>query len=137
MNRGTAMNFLDFIPPIFFALPIFFFLAVIFYSITAKEYDLSLLPAMVTNQLRDLGDERHAEFLEEYKRRCKRIWLAYLLFGFHYAYVGKWGIQVLYWFTFGGGFIWTLIDLFRIPSIVRGYNHDVAIAVLKDLRSVE
>ena len=108
-------------------------------SIRNKDVDLSLLPAMVQNQLRELGEERHSEFLEEYERRRKRAGIAYLLslVGCHYAYVRKWGILALFWLTAGGMSLWAFIDLFRIPGIVRDCNRDVAIAVLKDLRSVE
>lgn len=50
-------------------------------------------------------------------------YLFYLfLFGTHYAYLGKWGIQFLYWFTFGGLGIWALIDLFTIPGKIERHN---------------
>jgi len=48
--------------------------------------------------------------------------LYFLLFGTHYAYLGKWGLQILYWFTLGGLGIWTLIDLFTMSEKVNRYN---------------
>ena len=48
--------------------------------------------------------------------------LAYLFWfflGVHYAYLGKWGTQLLYWFTLG---IWALIDLFTLGGKVETYN---------------
>lgn len=48
--------------------------------------------------------------------------LFFLLFGTHYAYLGKWGLQFLFWFTFGGIGIWALIDLFTMSSKVNNHN---------------
>jgi len=48
--------------------------------------------------------------------------LYFLLFGTHYAYLGKWGLQILYWITLGGLGIWALIDLFTISGKVNRYN---------------
>jgi len=48
--------------------------------------------------------------------------LFFLLFGTHYAYLGKWGWQILYWITLGGFGIWMIIDIFTIPGKVNRYN---------------
>ena len=51
--------------------------------------------------------------------------LAYLfwfLFGAHYAYLWKWGTQILFWITLGGFGVWTLIDLFTLGGKVETYN---------------
>jgi len=52
--------------------------------------------------------------------------LAYLLwffFGLHYAYLGKWGIQFLFWITVGGLGVWWFIDLFTLGGKVESYNN--------------
>lgn len=49
-------------------------------------------------------------------------YLFWFILGGQYAYLGKWGIQILYWLTLGGLGIWALIDLFTIPSKVNAYN---------------
>lgn len=49
-------------------------------------------------------------------------YLCWFFLGCHYAYLGKWGLQFLYWFTLGGLGIWILIDLFHIPTKVNKYN---------------
>ena len=77
--------------------------------------------------------------LGEYERRAKRTSDAYVLWlflGWHYAYLRKWGIQILFWVTVGGLFIWWIADLFRIPALVNDYNKDVAISVLRDMKAV-
>lgn len=52
-------------------------------------------------------------------------YIFWFFFGCHYAYLGKWGWQVLYILTFGGLGIWMIADLFRIPSMVANYNKKV------------
>ena len=49
-------------------------------------------------------------------------YLLWFFFGFHYAYLGRWGLQILYWITFGGFFIWAIIDLFTLSSRVANHN---------------
>jgi hypothetical protein len=46
----------------------------------------------------------------------------YWFFGAQYGYQGKWGTQLLYWFTLGGLGVWMLIDLFRIGGMIKRYN---------------
>ena len=38
--------------------------------------------------------------------------------------------------TLEGLFIWMIVDIFRIPGMVRGYNRDVATDVLRDLKII-
>ncbi len=57
--------------------------------------------------------------------KVKSTGTAYLLWfflGAHYAYLGKWGIQILYWITLGGLGIWALIDLFTMSGKVNRHN---------------
>lgn len=49
-------------------------------------------------------------------------YLCWFFLGCHYAYLGKWGLQILFWITFGGVGIWAFIDLFLIPSKVNSHN---------------
>ena len=51
--------------------------------------------------------------------------LYFLLFGTHYLYLGKWGLQILYWLTLGGLGIWAFIDIFTIPRKVNRYNEKI------------
>lgn len=57
--------------------------------------------------------------------KIKSVPLTYAMWfflGSHYAYLGKWGLQFLFWFTLGGVGIWALVDLFLIPGKVERYN---------------
>ena len=60
-------------------------------------------------------------------------YLLWFFFGCHYAYLGMWGIQILYWlaiivgfFTFGITWIWCILDLFLIPGKVNRHNARIA-----------
>jgi hypothetical protein len=97
------------------------------------------LPSMVRNQLAALSPGEYQAFREEYDRRIKNEGTCYLLWfclGWHYAYLGKWGLQVLFWLSGGGFLIWAVAGLFRIPQMVRDYNKEVAIGALRDLKAV-
>ena len=53
-------------------------------------------------------------------------YLCWFFIGVHYAYLGRWGLQILYWITAGGLGIWALVDLFHIPTKVTNYNLEVS-----------
>jgi TM2 domain-containing membrane protein YozV len=97
------------------------------------------LPTMVRVELTKMSPERQVLFVEEFRRKKKNTGLAYLLWfviGLHYVYLGKVGWQLFYWVTLGGLLIWMIIDLFRIPGMVRNYNKDTAMDAFRDLKMV-
>ncbi|MDK2772132.1 MAG: TM2 domain-containing protein [Flavobacterium sp.] len=97
------------------------------------------LPSMVKNELAKMSAQKQEEFIEEYKRKKKSLGFTYVLWfflGWHYAYTRKWGIQVLFWFTVGGLFVWWFIDIFRIPGMIKNYNKDVAMDVMRNLKAI-
>lgn len=91
---------------------------------------------MVYDKYETLEEDQQRAFLQEFYRKKKSIGLGYLcwfFFGLHYAYVGKWGIQLLFWLTGGGFLVWLIIDLFRIPGIVRNYNADHSSEIMRNV----
>ena len=97
------------------------------------------LPAMVRNELATLAAQRQEEFVDEYDRHSKGLAVAYLLwffFGLHYAYMRKWGVQVIFWLTLGGVGIWWIVDAFRMPGLIKDYNKDKAVEVLRNLKAI-
>jgi TM2 domain-containing membrane protein YozV len=94
---------------------------------------------LVQKALSNLSPDDRLIFGQSFQRKAKSTGVAYLLwffFGLHYAYLGQWGMQLLYWLTFGGMLFWALIDLFRIPGLVDGVNRDIAVQTLHDLKVV-
>lgn len=97
------------------------------------------LPGLVKSEVANMSPEKQGLFLEEYRRKDRSVGVAYLLWfiiGLHYIYLGRLGWQIFYWVTLGGLLIWTLIDLFRIPGMVRERNRDIAVDVLRDLKII-
>lgn len=54
------------------------------------------------------------------------IWLLFLFLGWSYGSLGKIGIQILYYLTFGGIGVWALIRLFTLQGAIRDYNKKIA-----------
>ncbi len=98
------------------------------------------LPAMVRTELAKMPEHKQAEFVEEYKRKKKSVGLAYffllICLGMPYGYLGKWGLQLVYWLTGGGFVIWMIILIFTLPSNVRDYNKDVALEAMRNLKAM-
>lgn len=98
------------------------------------------LPTMVVNELERMEPDTQAEWLEEFERRRKSLTVAYITwacFGLHYGYRGRWGMQVIFWITAGGFFLWWLADAVRLPGIIGDANRDTAIEVLRDLKAIQ
>ncbi len=96
------------------------------------------LPFAITNQLRQLPEDVQKDFLREYRKRSKDLAVAYLLqwlspFGFHYLYTNKIILFIFYTLTFMGGGIWFLIDLIRMPSMIRAVNDRIADECLREV----
>jgi hypothetical protein len=101
------------------------------------------LPSTIRSQLAGLPAGAQYEFLEEFERRSKSLGAAYFysLFYCHHAFLGRCGTTAAMWLaslaTLGmAGMIWWLIDLFRLPSLVRSYNQTLAFDILRSLRAV-
>ena len=61
-------------------------------------------------------------FLQSQIKSLGTAYLFWFILGAHYAYLGKWGLQILFWITLGGIGIWALIDLFIMSGKVNRIN---------------
>lgn len=87
------------------------------------------LPASVQNVISKMDSNSQNAFFLEYNKRKKKLLVSYVLwlvFALYYAYNKKIGLQFVFWFTLGGVWIWWIVDLFRMPSIVRDANAIIA-----------
>ena len=64
-------------------------------------------------------------YLQSQVKSTGTDYLFWFLLGAHYAYLGRWGIQILYWITLGGFLIWALIDLFTLSGKVNEFNASI------------
>lgn len=97
------------------------------------------LPATVQNDIGYLPEHLQREFKEEYEIIEKSSLPGYLFMFFlfflspHYLYMRKWFLQAAYTFSFAGLGIWWIIDLVRMPKLVKETNRDTAYKLLKKL----
>ena len=52
----------------------------------------------------------------------------------HYFYLNKPVIKIIYWLTAGGLGIWMIIDLFRIPGMVKDRNKEFIQDAIKEAK---
>lgn len=69
--------------------------------------------------------------LQQKLKTTSNAYLFWFFLGAHYAYLGQWGKQIAYWLTFGGLGIWTIIDAFRMKSLVEKYNRPILYQISK------
>ena len=81
------------------------------------------LPSMVKSEIPNLSPAKQESFVEEYNRKKKSLGWAYffllICLGMPYGYMGKWGLQVVYWLTGAGLCIWMIVLIFMLPGLIR------------------
>jgi hypothetical protein len=98
------------------------------------------LPPAVCEELAGMPKEQQSAFVKAFQNKSASLRMAYLLslFYCHYGMLGRWamtGWMCLSLFVAGTlGLIWWLIDLVRMPRMVREHNHRVATETLRNLR---
>lgn len=95
----------------------------------------SSLSRTVREQLAYLTPDQQRAFLWRYRAQAKSplVALMFLPLGWHYLYLRKRGLQVLFWLTLGGLAAWWVLDIFRVRGLVRDYNRRVANHVMRAL----
>lgn len=94
------------------------------------------LPTAVAFRFAQLPQPAQEAFASEYAKRSKSTgvaFVAWLLLGWHYLYVGKVGVQIAFWLTGGGVLGWWIVDLFRLGRIVRDANASIAHQIMGSL----
>jgi hypothetical protein len=57
-------------------------------------------------------------FLESKIKSTSIAYLFWFILGSHYAYLGKWRLQFVFWLTLGGFGIWAIIDFINMSNVV-------------------
>jgi hypothetical protein len=101
------------------------------------------LPDQVLAELARLPEAKQTEFVAAFHNQSRSLGFAYLtsLIYCHYGLLGRWAMTGFMWLslfvtsTLGPilGSIWWLIDLVRMPGMVRTHNHQVAADILRQL----
>ena len=99
------------------------------------------LAESVRAELAAMPAAKRDEFLKAYQTQSRSLLLAYLtsLIYCHYALLGRWtmsGMMFVALFVAATlGWMWWLIDLVRMPEMVRAHNHQVAADILRRLNA--
>lgn len=115
--------------------------------VTLRNHNLILnagftqcLNQRVKYELGKICPESQIKFQNLYleKKRSETLAIICVMFfpGTHYAFLGKWQMQILFWLTLGGGFVWWIIDIIRIKKLVKNANTEIQNKILLDLKSV-
>jgi hypothetical protein len=97
------------------------------------------LPETVRNELASMSEDKQEEFLRAFRHRSASLVMAYLssLIYCHYGLLGRWAMTGWMWLSLFVastlGFIWWLMDLVRLPEMVREHNHRIAADILRQL----
>ncbi len=105
---------------------------------TSEERTIKSLPPTVQRTVSQMDAMSQSAFFNEYEKKKKKVsraYLAWFFIGWHYLYLKKVGVQFALWATWfiGLGEIWRVVDLFRMPSIVRGCKEGIARDALQTL----
>lgn len=94
------------------------------------------LPPHLKADFQELESKKQGAFIYEFDRKRKSRSATFLLsiIGLHYAYLGRWGLFVVYLLTLGGVGIWWLIAIFLSVSDCRDKNRDIALEVMKSIK---
>jgi hypothetical protein len=99
------------------------------------------LPQSVCNQLATMPKREQDAFLKAFQDRSASLVMAYLtslIYG-HYLLLGRWAMSGWLWlslFTASTvGVVWWLIDLVRMPRMVREYNDRLAAEIVQNLQA--
>ena len=72
------------------------------------------------------GQPSNKHYLQSKMKSSGLAFLFWFLAGFHFAYLGKWGLQILFLLTLGGLGIWWFIELFVLSGRVNAYNASIS-----------
>lgn len=86
------------------------------------------------NYLKELPEKHKISVIQKYEKNKKQTWIAYFvwIFGLQYLYLMKPLSLFFYWITGWGFGIWALIDLIRIPGLIKEYNRKKLIKVVEE-----
>jgi len=104
----------------------------------AELNSISKLPASVGHVVAQMDTNTQAAFFHEYQKNKKSLVVAYVcwfFFSVHYFYFKKPGWNIALWASYfiALGFVWWVVDFFRMPSIRRDYNEGAARQAIQTL----
>jgi len=102
---------------------------------------IAKLPEPVKNEFIISSSSKQDLFIKLYLKESHSLWLTYLfllptLLSFHYGALKDWSKQILFWITGGGLLVWWLIDIVRLPAIIKAKNETIAYRLWDEVSSI-
>lgn len=97
------------------------------------------IPGNVKSAFSGLSKAEQKQFRKEFSKRSKGLgtaYLAWLLLGWHYLYLGRVGMQFAFWITGGFLLVGWVFDFFRLPGMIARHNEDVARQLMVDYKAI-
>lgn len=108
-------------------------------ALIIKESLKPHIPMSVQSALSKMSNDEQAIFEMEFEKKKRStiimVILAILL-PIQLLFLNKVGLWFLFAITFGGFFIWWIIEIFLTPKRTREYNGDIAAKILTNLKMV-
>jgi len=99
---------------------------------------LNELPPHIATAVKKLKKDEQQRFFYEYNQNKLKHDTGFILalFGFHYAHLGKWGLQVLFIFTclLYVGLIWWVITMINCKKEITHHNTTTAQNILNQIK---
>ena len=93
---------------------------------------------LVQQSLQNLNDIEKQTFQTEYAKQKKTKGLLIVLaifFPIQLFILGKIGLGIAFWLTFGGFFFWWFIEIFRTSKRVDEFNDNLAINIIRTIKT--
>jgi len=102
---------------------------------------IAQLPDSIKNEIIASSPSKQVLFSKLYLEESHSLLLTYLfllpvVFSFHYGALNNWTKQFLFWITGGGLLMWWLLDLVRLPAIVKEKNDMIAFHIWDEVGSI-
>jgi hypothetical protein len=81
---------------------------------------------VLTSQNEQIASMNRINLYNDQKANDTNVWIFFLFFGWSYGSLGKMGLQVAFYLTFGGLGVWTLVRLFTLSNAIKEYNRNVS-----------
>jgi len=99
------------------------------------------LPESIKNDIIASSTSKQLLFSKLYVEESHSLVLTYLfllpaVLSFHYGAMNNWSKQILFWLTGGGLLVWWIIDIIRLPAILKEKNDMIAHQIWEEVGSI-
>ena len=115
------------------------------------------VPSDIKAHYDNLSNEGKKTFKKQFSKKrihLTVLYFAWLFFGIHYAALGRWVTQILFYILGGGALllssnfglgklayfiaaIWWIVDFFRLPFIAKKVNSEKAFEIIKEVKMLD